>query len=514
VTAPEGAAVLWTWIENFLACVRTYVDTGSHVPTFTDPAPSPTTSTPGDSIISHGLINQCVRLCDVLCLALAGLMSVFGMQGTHISLAQSLLLSAMAMFPYRMVGGNQRVYRWDRYHSIRWEILDISTGLTAGSILIWIVVQTFLPGRDTAHWFLNWLGIALAGIVLTRVGSHMVVRRLHRRGLLTHRIAVLGAGEEGTAAVEHLKADKSHKGYYEIIGIFDERAERCAAEIAGIPVTKGVDRLIEISRTTHIDAIIVALPMRAQERIFIMMQKLNSIPAEILLLMDISWLKVKDVQLRNMDGYSFLQVARRPIVGAHGILKAIEDYVVASVAILLCWPIMLAAAIAIRLEGPGPILFRQRRVGFNHREFNLLKFRSMQLDPSDDGTRGTLENDPRVTRVGSFLRKHSIDELPQLFNVLRGEMAVVGPRAHVPKMLVGEQIYPEAVLDYPARHRVKPGITGWAQINGMRGGIHTEEKARRGVQLDLEYVEGWSPWLDMEIMAKTLFGGLWGRSVF
>jgi lipopolysaccharide/colanic/teichoic acid biosynthesis glycosyltransferase len=254
--------------------------------------------------------------------------------------------------------------------------------------------------------------------------------------------------------------------------------------------------------------------MRAQERISSMMQKLNSIPAEILLLMDISWLKVKDVQLRNMDGYSFLQVARRPIVGAHGVLKVLEDYVVASVAVALCWPVMLAAAIAIRLEGSGPILFRQRRVGFNHREFHLLKFRSMRLDPADDCSRGTLENDPRVTKAGMFLRRHSIDERPQSFNVLRGEMAVVGPRAHVPKMLVGGQIYTEAVLEYAARHRVKPGITGWAQINGMRGGIHTEEKARRGVALDLEYVEGWSPWLDVQIMARTLFGGLWGRSVF
>ena len=291
-------------------------------------------------------------------------------------------------------------------------------------------------------------------------------------------------------------------------------AERCAKEILGIPVTKGIDRLIQISRTTHIDAIVVALPMKAQERISIMMQKLNSIPAEILLLMDIRWLNVKRVQFRNMDGYSFLQVARRPLVGGHAMLKAVEDYFVAAVGIVVCSPIMLAAAVAIRMEGPGPVLFRQRRVGFNHREFDLLKFRSMRLDPSDDGSKGTMENDPRVTRVGSFIRKHSIDELPQLFNVLRGEMAVVGPRAHVPKMLVGEQIYPDAVTDYPARHRVKPGITGWAQINGMRGGIHTEAKARRGVELDLEYVEGWSPWLDVQIMARTLFGGLWGRSVF
>lgn len=465
-----------------------------------------------DSIVTHALIAQCVKACDIVCLCLAGLAG--GFAHTHVTLAQSLLMSLLAIFPYRMISGNRRVYRWDRYQSLRWELVDILVGLATGGAVIWIFARAFHPDHDLAHWFLRWIAAALFGIAVTRCAAHFIVDRLHRRGVLTHRVAILGAGPEGIAAVEHLKNDRLQNNFYEIVGIFDERAERCAQEIRGIPVTKGIDRLIEISRTTHIDAIVVALPMRAHERISIMMQKLNSIPAEILLLMDISWLKVKDVQLRNMDGYSFLQVARRPLVGGHAMLKAMEDYVVATVAILLCWPIMIAAAIAIRFEGPGPILFRQRRVGFNHREFNLLKFRSMSIDPRDDGTRGTVENDPRVTRVGRFIRNHSIDELPQLFNVLRGEMAVVGPRAHVPKMLVGEQIYPDAVLDYPARHRVKPGITGWAQINGMRGGIHTEAKARRGVELDLEYVEGWSPWLDVQIMARTIFGGLWGRSVF
>jgi putative colanic acid biosynthesis UDP-glucose lipid carrier transferase len=430
------------------------------------------------------------------------------------TLMQSLLMSLLAIFPYRMIGGNRGIYRWDRYHSLRWEFVDVLIGLVTSSAVLRVFAQVFHPGHDTASWLVRWAATALMGIATSRCAAHVIVGRLHRRGVLTHRVAILGAGEEGIATVENLKSERSQHGFYEIIGIFDERADRCEKQIRGIPVTKGIDRLIEISRTTHIDAIIVALPMRAHERISLMMQKLNSIPAEILLLMDIRWLNVKEVQLRNMAGYSFLRVARRPLTGGHAILKSIEDYAVATVAILFSWPIMLAAAIAIRIEGPGPILFRQRRVGFNHREFDLLKFRSMRFDPHDDATRGTRENDPRVTRVGRFIRKHSIDELPQLFNVLRGEMAVVGPRAHVPKMLVGEQIYPDAVIEYPARHRVKPGITGWAQINGMRGGIHTEARARRSVELDLEYVESWSPWLDLQIMARTLFGGLWGRSVF
>jgi putative colanic acid biosynthesis UDP-glucose lipid carrier transferase len=201
-------------------------------------------------------------------------------------------------------------------------------------------------------------------------------------------------------------------------------------------------------------------------------------------------------------------------VGSRALIKLIEDYIVATIGVIVTAPIMIATAIALKLEGGGPVLFRQRRVGFNNREFDILKFRSMRIDPYDDGARGTTEDDPRITWVGRFIRKYSIDELPQLFNVLRGEMSVVGPRAHVPNMLVGNQVYYEAVVEYTARHRVKPGITGLAQISGMRGGIHTEERARRSVELDLEYISSWSPWLDIVIMARTLFAGLWGRNVF
>jgi len=476
-------------------------------------AASPATAVkPGPSIISHGLINWCVKTGDALSLCLAGVVASLG--DAPVTPAQSVLMSILAIYPYRMISGNRRVYRWDRYHSLRWELVDILGGLAAGAAIIWTFASVFHPGEDSAAWFLRWLAAAVCGIVALRVITRLVAYRMHRLGTLSHRIAIIGAGAEGAAVIEHLKAHRRKNNPYEIIGVFDERADRREKFIHGIAVTKGIDPLIEISRTTQIDAVVVALPLEARERISIMMQKINSIPADILLLMEVNWLNVREIKLRNVDGYSFLQVARRPLVGSRAVLKAIEDYTIGTVAILLALPVMLAVALAIRWEGPGPILFRQRRVGFNHKEFEMLKFRSMVFDPRDDGTRGTLENDPRVTRVGRFIRRTSLDELPQLLNVLAGHMSIVGPRAHVSNMLVGNQVYPEAVLEYAARHRVKPGITGWAQINGMRGGIHTEAKARRGVELDLEYIESWSPSLDLLIMARTLFGGLWGRNVF
>jgi len=475
-------------------------------------APPSGDAKPGPSIISHGLINWCVKTGDALALCLAGVVASIG--DAPVTLAQSVLMSVLAIYPYRMVSGNRRVYRWDRYHSLRWEIIDILGGLIAGAVIIGTFASVFHPAEDSSRWFLTWLATAVCGIVTVRVVTRVAVNRLRRHGTLSHRIAIIGAGAEGAAVIEHLKSRERRNNPYEIIGVFDERADRREKKLHGIDVIKGIDPLVEISRTTQIDAIVVALPLEARDRISSMMQKINSIPADILLLMEVNWLNVRDVKLRNVDGHSFLQVARRPLVGSRAVLKAIEDYTIGIIALILVSPILLATAIAIRLEGPGPILFRQRRIGFNHKEFEMLKFRSMTFDPRDDGTRGTMENDPRVTRVGRFIRRTSIDELPQLLNVLAGHMSIVGPRAHVPKMLVGNQIYPEAVIEYAARHRVKPGITGWAQINGMRGGIHTEAKARRGVELDLEYIENWSPSLDLLIMARTLFGGLWGRNVF
>ena len=194
--------------------------------------------------------------------------------------------------------------------------------------------------------------------------------------------------------------------------------------------------------------------------------------------------------------------------------KRAFDLVVASLALLLLAPLFALIALAIKLDSPGPVLFRQARVGLNRREFMVYKLRTMHYDPGDDGSIGAVRADPRITRVGAILRSLSIDEIPQLINVLRGEMSVVGPRPHVPNMMINEQLRYEAVSDYVARYRMKPGITGWAQINGMRGGIYTEEKAARGVELDLYYIENWSIWFDIRIILLTMTKGLADTTAF
>lgn len=465
--------------------------------------------------ITFGLVNRAVRFLDILAMLAAAVAARPLSEATaaDVTWAQSVLLGALAVVPMVQVNEGRRVYRWERYRHLRGQVADIILGLLAALVVAGIFAIGFLPGGIVESWLTTF---GIAGLVLMTIGRSMAriaVAGMERRGALKRRVAVIGAGEEGEAAIRYLDAP-GRRDLYELIGVFDDRAARRAVEIAGLTVTHGVDELARRARQERVDVVIIALPWRAGQRIAEMMRKLCAIPADVLLPIEADWINLRGAQLFNVGGLPFLQVARRPLKGSDAILKSILDYIVAGIAVLLLSPLLLVVAILVRLDSPGPILFRQRRVGFNGREFDMFKFRSMTVDPTDDGSRGTPIDNPRITRIGRFIRKTSIDELPQLFNVLRGEMSVVGPRAHVPNMLVGERTYFETVQEYAARHRVKPGITGWGQINGMRGGIHDADKARRGVELDLQYIENWSLWFDIRIMARTLFGGMAGRDVF
>jgi len=205
----------------------------------------------------------------------------------------------------------------------------------------------------------------------------------------------------------------------------------------------------------------------------------------------------------------------RPFKGSLGLLKLAEDYVLASIGLVVAAPLLLLVALAVRLDSPGPILFRQERVGFNNKIFMIYKFRTMTVDPQDDGRVGTtMRDNPRITRVGAMLRRLSIDELPQLINVLAGDMSIVGPRPYVRNMLVGEETFNDRIRQFAARHRIKPGLTGWAQVHGLRGNaLRSIDGARRSVELDIEYISNWSLWFDFRIMIQTI-GVLAGQNVF
>jgi Undecaprenyl-phosphate glucose phosphotransferase len=286
-----------------------------------------------------------------------------------------------------------------------------------------------------------------------------------------------------------------------VVGIF---APRVAGAGTGFAADATVEGLLRLARKTHIDEIIVHLPEKRDAEFSAVLRKLGELPFNVNLCPDLSDLPIAPRKLTVLQQTFMINVFEQPLAGWAAVLKRVEDIVFSGLLLLMFLPLMLVIALAIKLDSRGPVFFRQLRFGFNNNPITVLKFRTMIAAAASDPTvRQAQRNDPRVTRVGRFLRRTSLDELPQLINVLKGEMSLVGPRPHAIAMRAGGRLYDEAVATYLNRHRVKPGITGWAQINGYRGEVDTIEKARARVEHDLYYIEHWSLWLDLKILLTT-----------
>ncbi|RYD86169.1 MAG: exopolysaccharide biosynthesis polyprenyl glycosylphosphotransferase, partial [Sphingomonadales bacterium] len=261
--------------------------------------------------------------------------------------------------------------------------------------------------------------------------------------------------------------------------------------------------------------VIIALPMIGQARLDEITEALQLVSVDICLMpreaLDLS----QQYSMRFIGSLPLFALWQRPMRDFNRILKAIEDRVVAVLGLILLSPLLLITALIIKLTSRGPVMFRQERFGFNNVRISVLKFRSMYVDRQDvTGTERTTRGDSRVTPFGRIIRRLSIDELPQLYNVLTGEMSIVGPRPHATKMMVGDDYYFEAVRGYAARHRVKPGITGLAQVRGLRGEINTIERAKRRVEYDMYYIENWSLLLDLRIMLETVWRLIWDKHAY
>jgi polysaccharide biosynthesis protein PslA len=272
-----------------------------------------------------------------------------------------------------------------------------------------------------------------------------------------------------------------------------------------LPVLGGMGELERLIRQDRVDQVILAMPWHAEERIFEIVSKVAMTPVKVRLAPDLIGYRYTNRSFRLLDGLPVLELFDRPISGVAHIAKSIEDRVVALAAVIISAPAIAFIALAIKLDSPGPVFFRQDRIGFNNRVISVWKFRTMRHDRCEnDEIEQARRGDPRVTRVGAFLRRMSLDEVPQLFNVLAGEMSIVGPRPHAPSTRAAGRIFDQVVDSYAARHKVKPGITGWAQVNGWRGETDTEEKLIKRVEYDLYYIEHWSVVFDISIMFRTI----------
>ncbi len=382
-------------------------------------------------------------------------------------------------------------------------------------ILLALAFMTKITDSFSRAWSIIWFFSVLGGMLTLRILLAIQISRWRERGDLRQNVVIVGAGEYGQRLIRELLSvdDRS----VNILGVFDRRASRVPGDIEGVPLVGDIQELLRYVRHHRVDEIIVALPWRSGGDLMELVQSLKSAAANVKWCPETIAFQLPVRSLSNVAGVPMLNIFERPITGRNLILKTIEDRVGAFLLLVLLSPLLLLIALLIRLESRGPALFKQKRYGFNNEEFTVYKFRSMRAETAqpaetpDAEVQQATRDDPRITRVGRFLRKSSLDELPQLINVLRGEMSLVGPRPHA---VAHNEQFGAVIDEYFARHRVKPGITGWAQINGLRGETDTPEKMRRRVEYDLHYIDNWSILFDIRILFLTIFVGFINKNAY
>jgi Undecaprenyl-phosphate glucose phosphotransferase len=348
-------------------------------------------------------------------------------------------------------------------------------------------------------WFFSWFVSSAFLVILARELLRSLFGRWGQTGQLSRKIVVFGSGDQAERCIEKLM--RSKEPWLSIIGIFDDRKKRSGPSVLGFPVLGTLDDLLGYVRRNHVDDIVVALPWSAEHRISEISRKLSEVPVHIRLGFDLAGFQSLHSSYSFIGGVPMLHLVNKPLDGWKYVVKELEDKIVSFFLLVSFSPLLLLIALAIKLESKGPVMFRQSRKGFNGKQFSVFKFRTMVHDrPQDIGSAQATSNDPRVTAVGKFLRRTSLDELPQFLNVLSGSMSLVGPRPH-PLALDDE--FCNIIGGYFARHRVKPGITGWAQVNGFRGETSTPDKMQARVEHDMHYIEHWSLLFDVKILLMT-----------
>jgi len=408
----------------------------------------------------------------------------------------------------------------DAYSAFRGQGDDLGRGtfvdfLVALTLTGFTVVQFGQINDLSLRFMLIFVTACFVLLIFSRLAFRRFVWIAMRQGLIGQRVAIYGADREVTTRVLEL-LEIERLPHINIVGFADDRRTRVeTGKIGAFPFLGGFEDILELARAGMLDQIIVALPLVSQDRLNAIIEELSAGAIDICI-MPREFLVLRDRYRVNYIGsLPVLSVWQQPVRDFDGILKEIQDRTLALLGLILLSPVLLLTAIAIKLESKGPVLFRQKRLGFNNLEIDVLKFRSMYTDRQDlSGGERTRKDDPRVTRVGRIIRRTSIDELPQLWNVLIGNMSLVGPRPHALAMKVGDAYYHDAVRGYPARHRVKPGITGLAQVRGLRGEIDTIERAKKRVEYDIYYIENWSPLLDLRIILETIFKLVWDRNAY
>lgn len=437
----------------------------------------------------HQLIEALLCPC-VLVATILGVCYYFDDEITTPTLIASLLAFSVT-FPGRP-RLQESLLRSVTFITLRW--------LTIASLIIFLGYATQslqLFHKDAiANWF--WIG------PLAQVGSHLIFRAMSPWILKmqgeSRSAVIVGRNEQGIELARRMESSPYNNSH--IVGFFEDRATVRAPREGRWKDLGTTAQLSQFCRDNHIELIYLSLPMASQDRILKILDDLRDTTASIYFVPDLFITDLIQGNISQVANMPVVSVCETPFTGINGLVKRLSDIVLAALILILIFPVLIAVSVAVKHSSPGPIIFKQRRYGLNGEEITVYKFRSMTVCENGSDVKQVQKNDSRVTKVGAFIRKTSLDELPQFINVLQGRMSIVGPRPHA---VAHNELYRKQIKGYMIRHKVKPGITGWAQVNGLRGETDTLDKMQARIEYDLDYLRNWSVTLDVKIIIMTAF---------
>ncbi len=442
------------------------------------------------------------RLLDPLLVIAAG-MGLFAFQFHNLNFPQNYIyvlggvfLLCLLVFPFF------DIYRFQRGASLWSEIQNLASAWATVIAALVIALFATKAGSDFSRlWIGRWAVAGFVSLVLFRMAIRVALRLIRRHGFNLRYVAIAGAGDLGRDVARRLAA--SPWTGLKVIGLYDDDPRVQRQEFEGVPVRGGLHRLPQEVAELGIDQVWIALPLQHGKQVSALVNHLSRLPVQVTFVPDIYGFQLLNHSIGEVAGFPIIHLMKSPLSGAKGIVKAIEDRILAALILVAASPLMLLIILGIKLSSPGPVFFRQLRGGLQGERIWVWKFRTMKHQKEQPGeVVQAMPGDARITPLGAILRRTSMDELPQFFNVLKGDMSIVGPRPHA---VEHDEFYRGQIDVYMLRHHVKPGITGWAQINGWRGETGEIMKMEMRIKHDLYYINNWSLWLDLRIIFMTVF---------
>ncbi|MCL1065352.1 undecaprenyl-phosphate glucose phosphotransferase [Shewanella olleyana] len=420
------------------------------------------------------------------------------------------LLLMAELFFYLYLAESISLYRSWRLSSFLYVLGLMATVLVVSFFILLTAIFLFKQGEYYSRVVIfGWFSLSIVTLVSWRVIVRVVKRTMRRNGYSLQKVAIIGMTESGNNLYRELN-DNIELGL-QCVGFYDDR-EPDRVDCDHLHLLNGsIDKAVEMAKKSEVKKLYICLPMLAEKRISSIIQQLGDSTVDVLILPDFLLKNLMHARVGNVGDLDTISVFESPVHGMKNFYKRTFDILFSSLAIIAISPVLIIIAVAIKLTSPGAVLFKQDRYGLGGERIKVLKFRSMTVTENADKVTQAKKNDSRLTSIGGFLRRTSLDELPQFFNVLLGTMSVVGPRPHA---VAHNEEYRQIVAYYMLRHKVRPGITGWAQINGWRGETDTLDKMEKRVEYDLAYIRHWTLWWDIKIIFMTIFKGFTGNNAY